>query len=354
MSEGKHARSRRRRWPFIVAGLVVVLLVAGAGSAVAAYRYDSANRDLILPGVRIGGVEVGGMSRDEAVAAVQTVADAWLSQPIKVTAAKESWNTTPGQLGVSADPEALVDQAMALSEDYSWVSRVLIRATDREVDATFDIDYALGKGGGTPAFVKELAATVEREPVDAMATLGDRGQAVFRRSRPGREIDPVQSVRAIRETLRNHDRSVALVMRSVKPKVSKLDETIVVDLSENRLYLYDGFKVDRTYRVATASPNYETPLGEWSVINKAQNPTWVNPAPNGWGAGEPAKIGPGPGNPLGTRAIYLDAPGIRIHGTYDDGSIGTYASHGCIRMHIPEVEELYPDVPVGTKVLIVP
>ena len=78
----------------------------------------------------------------------------------------------------------------------------------------------------------------------------------------------------------------------------------------------------------------------------------MNPAPTGWGAGEPATIPPGPGNPLGTRALYLNAPGIRIHGTYDTASVGTYASHGCIRMTISDSEDLYPRVPVGTTVLI--
>ena len=70
----------------------------------------------------------------------------------------------------------------------------------------------------------------------------------------------------------------------------------------------------------------------------------------------PAKIvllPPGPGNPLGTRAMYLNAPGIRIHGTYDDASIGTYASHGCVRMHIPDAEWMFNTVDIGTPVLII-
>jgi L,D-transpeptidase ErfK/SrfK len=67
----------------------------------------------------------------------------------------------------------------------------------------------------------------------------------------------------------------------------------------------------------------------------------------------PATIPPGPGNPLGTRAMYLNAPGIRIHGEYDAGSIGTYASHGCIRMLVKDSEQLYSIVPIGTHVLII-
>jgi L,D-transpeptidase ErfK/SrfK len=65
-------------------------------------------------------------------------------------------------------------------------------------------------------------------------------------------------------------------------------------------------------------------------------------------------IAPGPGNPLGTRAIYLNAPGIRIHGTYSSSSIGTYASHGCIRMYISDSEALYAQVDMGARVIIKP
>jgi L,D-transpeptidase ErfK/SrfK len=98
---------------------------------------------------------------------------------------------------------------------------------------------------------------------------------------------------------------------------------------------------------------FNTPDGAWEVVRKVENPTWYNPAPDGWGKDEPLIIPPGPDNPLGTRALYLDAPGIRIHGTPSDSSIGHWASHGCIRMHIPESEALYPLVPVGTPVFIV-
>jgi L,D-transpeptidase ErfK/SrfK len=149
---------------------------------------------------------------------------------------------------------------------------------------------------------------------------------------------------------------VTIPVETVRPEVTAatLGRTIVVDLSENRLHLYDGFKIIREYPVATAAPGYTTPVGMWEVVNKVENPAWHNPAPNGWGAGEPLEIPPGPGNPLGTRALYLSAPGIRIHGTYSSYSIGTYASHGCIRMYISDSEELYPLVPIGTPVIIKP
>jgi lipoprotein-anchoring transpeptidase ErfK/SrfK len=80
-------------------------------------------------------------------------------------------------------------------------------------------------------------------------------------------------------------------------------------------------------------------------------PTWVNPDPEGWGASMPAMIPPGPSNPLGLRAINWSASGIRFHGTSDIGSIGTPASHGCVRMYNEDVIELYDMVEVGTPIV---
>jgi len=80
------------------------------------------------------------------------------------------------------------------------------------------------------------------------------------------------------------------------------------------------------------------------------NPTWL--PPNSDWAKDAKPIPPGATNPLGTRWIGTSAPGVGIHGTPDDASIGSYASHGCIRMHIPDVEDLYARVVIGMPVII--
>jgi L,D-transpeptidase ErfK/SrfK len=145
-------------------------------------------------------------------------------------------------------------------------------------------------------------------------------------------------------------------VRVLEPEVTTagLGQSIVVDLSENHLYFYEGLKLQKDYGVATAAPGYETPVGTWQIVDKRENPTWYNPALDTWGADLPKVIPPGPGNPLGTRALYLNAPGIRIHGTFNSDSIGTYASHGCIRMLISESEELFELVETGARVIIKP
>ncbi len=338
----------------IVVVLVGALLLSGGGVTYAAYRYDRANAGRILPGVRIAGVDVSGMTHDQALAAVRAQADARLSRPLRIVVGDHARVLTPGELGMTADVEGAVDQAMSLSDGQSFLARVWHRFRDQPLDVSIPLGYAT-----TPTAVRDFVSEVARK-VDAPArdaTVGlVNGQLAFEHSKTGRELKTDLAAVKVENALSSGASSVSLPIRDVVPQVTDktLGNALVIDLSENRLYLYDGFKIERTYPVATAMPGFTTPVGTWSIVNKVENPTWYNPAPNGWGAGEPLQIPPGPGNPLGTRALYLSAPGIRIHGTFDTASVGTYASHGCIRMTIADSEALYPLIPVGTTVIIKP
>ena len=136
--------------------------------------------------------------------------------------------------------------------------------------------------------------------------------------------------------------------RTLRALVGKIQ----VDLSARTLTLYRDGKKKKTYRVAVGTAQYPTPTGTYKIVTKEKNPTW-KPPDSPWAEGL-GPIPPGEGNPLGTRWIGTSAPAIGIHGTYADYSIGSAASHGCLRMHIPEVEELYEDVAVGMPVEINP
>jgi len=337
----------------VVLAVASALLALGAGSAFAAYRYDLATSSLILPGVTVAGIDVGGMTRDEAVRAVAEEADLSLSSELVVRAAGETWTTTPAALGMRADVEGAVDRALALGDSMSFLSRVYHRVTDRPIDRSIDLGYAYDRAT-VESFVERAARAVAVPAVDAAINLVHDERLILRHAQEGLALKEGLARSRILSALRQRAASVTLPVRPVEPAVTDktLGYTIVIKLSENTLYLYRGLKVEKTYPVATAAPGYTTPVGTWSIVNKVENPTWYNPAPDGWGAGEPLVIPPGPGNPLGTRAMYLDAPGIRIHGTYSSSSIGTYASHGCVRMYISDAEELYSIVPVGTKVII--
>ena len=108
--------------------------------------------------------------------------------------------------------------------------------------------------------------------------------------------------------------------------------TILVDLNKHQLHILDDGKVFKTYPIAVGKPKTPSPAGEYKIVHKAIN----------WGTG------------FGTRWLGLNVPwGIYgIHGTNNPGSIGRAASHGCFRMFNRDVEEIYPWVPIGTRVII--
>jgi lipoprotein-anchoring transpeptidase ErfK/SrfK len=350
---GRHARRRLHKGAKVSLIVVCLLVVTGGGATFAAYRYDRATIDRILPGVSIGGVDVSGLTREQATAAVQQQSQSRLSSPITITAGSKRWRVSPSDLGMRSFVSRAVDRALALSGTLDTASRIWHRLRDEPVDVHIPLRFR-----ETPAtvgsFVQLISDAVTVKPTPASLTV-ENGRVDTHRSAPGRTLDATDSSKRILSALRTGSSSVALKTHKVAPKVTQktLGATIVIRRDVHRLYLYDGFHVAKTYPVATAAAGYETPPGSWTVVDKQENPTWTNPAPDTWGAGLPASIPPGPGNPLGTRALYLNAPGIRIHGTYDVSSVGTNASHGCIRMFMADIEALYPLVPIGTPVYVI-
>jgi lipoprotein-anchoring transpeptidase ErfK/SrfK len=341
------------RWLIVVA---IALTVVVGGTTAAAFAYDRATTDHILPGVRIAGIDVSGMTRSQALRAIRPRAAEATQRKVLVRAGKHSWTLTLAALGMRVHPGEAVDQAFQVSSGLAWISRVYHRLTHHPVDKLIPLSFT-NDSSEVATFVRtvvEPAVTVH--PRNAAIDLSGDSLAL-QHSRVGRSLSPPVSARMILSAMKIRKPTVELPVQTVEPKVSDatLGNTITVDLSTNTLRLWDGFALERTYSVATARYGFTTPVGEWEVVNKVEDPTWINPClgqPGCWAASEPPEIPPGPGNPLGTRALYLNAPGIRIHGTPEDSSIGTYASHGCIRMHISDSEALYPLVPVGTKVVI--
>jgi lipoprotein-anchoring transpeptidase ErfK/SrfK len=354
MARGSHAPARRNRAIAVVAIVAGVLVLAAGGAAYSAYRYEQARADRILPGVTIAGVDVGGMTKAEAVGAVRTAALATLQQPIRLRAGGQRWQVTLEELGQRSHAVGAVNKALGLGDSMGTFSRFWHRFNDAPIGQ--EIELGFSGDGRVDAVLSRIARDVAVKPVNADVAYDD-GHVVFVKPKPGRALDFVEARTAVRGALKSQGASrVALPVLKVAPKITeeKMPPTIVVHVDENKLYLYDGFDVVRTYSVATAKPGYTTPQGDWNLYRKAENPTWYNPALDSWGADLPAVIPGGPGNPMGTRALYITAPGlIRIHGTTSDDSIGRYASHGCIRMHNWEIEELYPMVPVGTRVIVV-
>lgn len=125
---------------------------------------------------------------------------------------------------------------------------------------------------------------------------------------------------------------------------------LVLKLGERRLYIYEGSEMHSSYPVAIGRPGWETPTGSFTVMQKLENPGWTNPL-----TGE--QMPPGVDNPLGERWIGFWTDGLNwigFHGTPNRESIGTAASHGCVRMYNEDVRKLYERVEVGTPVTVEP
>jgi lipoprotein-anchoring transpeptidase ErfK/SrfK len=352
MAEGRHAHRHSVRVAVIVS-VAAGLIALTAGVAFAAFHYDRARAQQILPGVTVAGVPVGGMTRDKAIEAVESATSRRLAAVITIEAAGKTWSETPAELGRQAEVAAAVDRALAANDSLGMLSRVWHRVRSEPVGVAIDVTF--DGDAGVDAFVNKAAEQVRVDPVDAAITERD-GRLVIVKPKSGRALAENAAKRLLRRALETNVGSVTLPIRTLHPKVNekRLGPTIVVRLDQNRLYLYDGLEVQESFPVATAKPGFTTPVGDWIVDAKAVDPVWHNPALDSWGAGEPAVVPGGPGNPMGPRALYLSAPGlIRIHGTNNEFSIGHYASHGCIRMHNLDVIRLYPLVPVGTHAIIV-
>jgi lipoprotein-anchoring transpeptidase ErfK/SrfK len=350
--KGKHRHRLRWRWlpaVGIVAGVIVVLL---AGAAFAGLSYDRAKSSTILPGVTVENVDVGGMTRAEAAQALAPAIQRFLAHPVVITAGKKQWSETPAELGVQVDAQTAITKALSVSDSLGWPSRVYHRLLGRPVSASLQLPYTVDPTVVTQ-FAQRMSAEVFLGAQDAKIDFVN-GKLVLQHAQVGHRISQQRAAGALLDALKNGSGTVTVPVKKSRPKVtdSNIGKVIVIRLSQEKLYLYNQMKLEKTYSVATGQPIYPTPTGHFEIITKEVNPTWINPARDTWGKDEPPKIGPGPGNPLGTRAMALSAPGILIHGTPEDWSIGHAASHGCIRMHMPDVEQLFTLVNVGTPVII--
>jgi L,D-transpeptidase ErfK/SrfK len=132
-------------------------------------------------------------------------------------------------------------------------------------------------------------------------------------------------------------------------------EGVVINLTEMRLYYFaTPGAPPETYPVGIGREGRTTPVGSTRIVRKATDPTWYPPASIRAERPElPAVVPPGPDNPLGRFALYLDWPAYLIHGTNKPWGIGRRASSGCIRMYPEDIDRLFAKLPVGTTVVVV-
>jgi lipoprotein-anchoring transpeptidase ErfK/SrfK len=336
----------------LVIGILVLLL-----GAVGAYAYDSSQKDEIADGVTIGGVDVAGLDAVEAERAVRKQLLAPLRHSLRVGYDGESWTLAGGTLKVHADLDSAVEEALEVSRDGGLPGRLVRYVTGGEVDESVPAEVSYARRA-VNRFVRKVAAEVNIEPQDATVEASGASLTVV----------PQENGRKLRDNLlteqlnaavlnANADHTIAARTNPVMPEVTKSEVAdeypsyLTLERASYTLRLWKNLKLAKTYTVAVGQEGLETPEGLYHIESKEIEPTWHVPESDWAGSLAGQSIPPGPSNPLKARWMGI-FEGAGIHGTEETSSLGTAASHGCVRMSISDVEELYDEVEVGTPIYI--
>ena len=321
----------RRALTFFALLLAAVAAATGARADEPGDAHGPYSPARIAESVTIGETQVGGMTAEQATTAV--MAD--FKKPIPIVLPGRTSYVAPGSAGGVPLVAHAVQSALSADPDERIGLRVLVDRPRLASAAT------------------RVAAELSQPAVDAKVKLHGL-RPVVRPERYGLEVRAKPLARALSQALAAGSRSPVDVRHAtLVPAVLARDlrTVIIIRRSSNRLIFHRANRKPVKLGVATGQPSYPTPLGEFTIVDKQLNPWWYPPNSD-WAAGA-SPIPPGPGNPLGTRWMGLSVPSVGIHGTPDAASIGYSASHGCIRMRIPDAEWLYDHVSIGTPVFIV-
>ena len=354
-SEGEEKKRSFRRWPLVVAFMLVLLLVGGA---FAAYAYDDSRKDEIAEGVTIGGVDVGGLQADEAEDLLRAQLIKPLKRPLRVVYEGHTWKLRAKQLKIRADIEQSVDRALAVSQEGGLPERLARYITGGTVEENIQPSV----GYSQPAInrlVRRIAGDINRDPVNASVSPSATSLNVVNGS-TGRELRDNLLTEQLNELVRKRQgkRRVRAVVRTTKPEITTSEVAeeyptyLTVSQSEYTVRLWKNLELVASYPIAVGQPAYPTPYGLFSIESKQVDPVWS--VPNSDWAGELAGTvvaGGTAANPLKARWMGV-TDGVGFHGTSEDYSVGTAASHGCMRMHVSDIIALYDQVPVGTPVYI--
>lgn len=318
----------------------VALAFAITGPAAAQDPVATTPPATVPAGVSVAGIDLGGLSAADATARLEA-ARGQLQRNVSVTVGAHKYSLGASQAGYAIDAGASAAAALAATGPAALAPTV--RFNDAAVRA----------------FVKKLAAKELRAPRDAKLTIRP-DKITVTKHRVGRRVlvNPLST--QIEALLKDpvQPRNLQPKRQAIKAKATlgtlkkKYWTVVTVNRSTFKLRVFKGLKISKTYSIAVGAAGHDTPPGLYSITNKAVNPTWN--VPNSAWAGSLAGTtvaGGSPSNPLKARWLGI-ADGVGIHGTSEDWSIGSRASHGCLRMHVKDVIDLYPRVPVGTTVLI--
>jgi len=329
-----------RRTAILTPALFLALLAPAAGAQ------TPPPQPRIAAGVSAAGTDLSGLTLDEAAGKLYNTWAAVVGRPISTHVAGRKF--------------ALSATGAKLAFDVNKTARRALNAGRAPHTGTVDVAlYISYDAKSVAAYTQKVVDTVARAPRDATVNIG-LSKITKVASRDGRSLDAKALTASVDKVLADprQDRILVPALNVVHPKIttgklaSAYSTIVTVDRGQFKLRLFKHLKLSKTYPVAVGQPAYPTPTGRFTIANKAVNPTWNVPN-SPWAGALANESVPGGSeqNPLKARWMGI-VNGVGIHGTDQDGSIGTRASHGCIRMHIPDVIDLYPRVPVGTPVVI--
>ena len=274
-----------------------------------------------------------------------------------VTAEGTRYVLSPEQLDVRADINDMLDQAFEVSREGDLPSRLWRYASGGEVDETIRPTIAYSEKA-LDEFVAKIAADVEQEPVDATIEPSPASLNTVS-GQPGRTLEADALRAELAKTVQSpRGRTITAQVQTVQPEVTtdelaaRYPTYLTVDRSSFQLHFFEGLELSKSYTVAIGAAGFDTPAGVYNIQNKAVDPAWNVPNSD-WAGDLAGTVVPGgsPENPLKARWMGI-FDGAGIHGTDDVASLGTAASHGCVRMSVPDVVDLYDQVDVGTPIYI--
>jgi lipoprotein-anchoring transpeptidase ErfK/SrfK len=347
-----------RRNVLLIIATAGTLLVVALGAAM--YLYDHSRRDVIAEGVRIDGVNVGGLHEAAARTKIQHELLARLTRPVTVSWGSQRWTLDSHEADLSVDAQSMVAQAESASRNGSIVTRTARGLFGGSVNRNIPLVVSYSHQAVRDLTAKVRAA-VNRPPRDATVKPTTSGLTDVG-AEDGMTVDSTQLGGRIEYALTGATVSgrVSVPTHAVRPAVTtsqlaaKYPAYIVVDRADFRLHLYEHLKLAKSYEIAVGMEGLETPGGLYKVQWKEENPPWLVPKKAWAGSLAGTVVPPGPADPLKARFMSFDG-GAGIHGIdpSEYSSIGHDASHGCVRMRIPDVIALYSRTPVGTPVYII-
>jgi lipoprotein-anchoring transpeptidase ErfK/SrfK len=341
----------------IIATVVLATLAAASVGALA--WADGSAAEKLPNGARVAGVDVGGMTRDEALQRAQRRVSALILRPVNVQLGDKRYTLTAQQAHTRIDLKSAVERAYADGREGSFVERGWRKISGKSIDADIPVPATVDRSA-VGSFIGRIEHKQALDPVDASLNL-TLTKVTVNPPKDGRRLAARDALiaRLIRRlTSRTDDRTIRAKTVPVKAKLGadKVFDAqpmaLTVSRNETTVRLFKRGKLVKSYRVAVGSPEFPTPTGRFVVQSMQKNPSWNVPN-SAWAGSLAGTTIPGgdPNNPLVARWIGFNGS-VGFHGTNNGGSLGSAASHGCIRMDPNDVIDLFQRVSVGTPVYV--